>query len=89
MCFRKNFVLRDAFSCNTLFVSIRGGLWTLTSGSVKQLAPFLAAFDRPHCQKRIPQHFRECFVFQQWTWIALKVVCLCVALITASYMRSG
>ena len=55
-CFWQNFVLRHALSYITLFLSIRGGLWHLRLGSVKQIAPLFAAFDRPHYQKLIPQH---------------------------------
>ena len=56
--FWKNFVLRDAYAYITLFLSMRGGLWKLRTGSIKMMVPLFTAFDRPHYRKIIPQHLR-------------------------------
>ncbi len=57
--FWKEFVFRDAFAYVCLFLSIRGGIWSLCTASIKTMAPMFAAFDRPHYRKLIPQHLKD------------------------------
>lgn len=57
--FWNNFVFRDAYAYVTLFISIRGGLWKVRTGSIKMMASLFTAFDRPHYRKILPQHLRD------------------------------
>ena len=59
--FWSNFVFRDLLSYCCLYLSMRGGLWKLRLGGIKNLAPLFAAFDRPHYQKLIPRHLCDIF----------------------------
>ena len=54
-----NFLFHDCQAYVGLYISIRGGMWTLRLASLKKMCPVFTAFDRLNYMKILPQHFAE------------------------------
>jgi hypothetical protein len=57
--FWHGFVFQNALAYISLYLSIRGGLWDMRMGSLKEMCPLFAAFDRLNYHKIIPQHIAD------------------------------
>ena len=53
------FVFQDALAYIGLYLSIRGGMWDMRMGSLKEMCPLFAAFDRLNYRTIIPQHIAD------------------------------
>ena len=57
--FWHNFVFQDALAYIGLYLAIRGGMWDMRMGSLKEMCPLFAAIDRLNYRKIIPQHIAD------------------------------
>ena len=57
--FLHDFVFKDVLAYVGLYLAIRGGMWDMRMGSLKEMCPLFTAFDRLNYRKIIPQHFSD------------------------------
>ena len=54
-----DFVFKDVLAYVGLYLTIRGGMWDMRIGSLKEMCPLFTEFDRLNYRKIIPQHISD------------------------------